>query len=140
MDAAERDAYSLMRAHRTIAEGLRDRSPTRGRLSAPGRGRSGAHRFAIADQRIPGWRHCDGFSIDIDALAAEPPRLAAMADSPHKVGKFDVAEQLADLVVKVAGVLTLGHSGFARGSCRSRPGMTGERDAPCQASCYISAT
>ncbi len=41
---------------------------------------------------------------DIAALAAEPARLAAMADKARGIGQRDAAERLADLVMKVAGI------------------------------------
>jgi UDP-N-acetylglucosamine--N-acetylmuramyl-(pentapeptide) pyrophosphoryl-undecaprenol N-acetylglucosamine transferase len=41
---------------------------------------------------------------EISALAAEPQRLAAMAQSARAAGRLDAAERLADLVVKVAGI------------------------------------
>ncbi|CCE08933.1 UDP-N-acetylglucosamine:N-acetylmuramyl-(pentapeptide) pyrophosphoryl-undecaprenol N-acetylglucosamine transferase [Bradyrhizobium sp. STM 3843] len=41
---------------------------------------------------------------EISALAAEPGRLAAMAEAARAVGRLDAAERLADLVVKTAGI------------------------------------
>ena len=46
----------------------------------------------------------DRLAAEISALAAEPARLAAMAQGARKVGKLDAAERLADLVAKVAGI------------------------------------
>jgi UDP-N-acetylglucosamine--N-acetylmuramyl-(pentapeptide) pyrophosphoryl-undecaprenol N-acetylglucosamine transferase len=46
----------------------------------------------------------DRLASEISALAAEPARLAAMAESARAVGRLDAAERLADLVVKVAGI------------------------------------
>jgi UDP-N-acetylglucosamine--N-acetylmuramyl-(pentapeptide) pyrophosphoryl-undecaprenol N-acetylglucosamine transferase len=43
-------------------------------------------------------------AAEISALAAEPARLAAMADSARAAGRLDAAERLADLVMKVAGI------------------------------------
>jgi UDP-N-acetylglucosamine--N-acetylmuramyl-(pentapeptide) pyrophosphoryl-undecaprenol N-acetylglucosamine transferase len=42
---------------------------------------------------------------EIARLAAEPARLAAMAAAAKSVGMVDAAERLADLVLKVAGVV-----------------------------------
>jgi UDP-N-acetylglucosamine--N-acetylmuramyl-(pentapeptide) pyrophosphoryl-undecaprenol N-acetylglucosamine transferase len=39
---------------------------------------------------------------EVSALAAEPPRLAAMAASAKKAGTLDAADRLADLVLRVA--------------------------------------
>ncbi len=41
---------------------------------------------------------------EIGALAADPARLAAMADAAQRVGRLDAAERLADLVMMVAGL------------------------------------
>jgi UDP-N-acetylglucosamine--N-acetylmuramyl-(pentapeptide) pyrophosphoryl-undecaprenol N-acetylglucosamine transferase len=41
---------------------------------------------------------------EISALAGEPAKLVAMADSARKAGRLDAAERLADLVTKVAGI------------------------------------
>ena len=46
----------------------------------------------------------DRLASEISALAAEPARLAAMAEAARKVGRLDAAERLAELVVKVAGI------------------------------------
>lgn len=46
----------------------------------------------------------DRLASEISALAAEPAKLAAMADAARKAGRLDAAERLADLVVKVAGI------------------------------------
>jgi UDP-N-acetylglucosamine--N-acetylmuramyl-(pentapeptide) pyrophosphoryl-undecaprenol N-acetylglucosamine transferase len=46
----------------------------------------------------------DRLASEISALAAEPERLAAMAQAARSVGRLDAAERLADLVVKVAGI------------------------------------
>ncbi|HXL14094.1 MAG TPA: UDP-N-acetylglucosamine--N-acetylmuramyl-(pentapeptide) pyrophosphoryl-undecaprenol N-acetylglucosamine transferase [Bradyrhizobium sp.] len=46
----------------------------------------------------------DRLACEISALAAEPKRLAAMAAGARSVGRLDAAEQLADLVEKVAGI------------------------------------
>jgi len=46
----------------------------------------------------------DRLAAQISALAAEPARLAAMAAAARSVGRLDAAEQLADLVVKRAGI------------------------------------
>lgn len=46
----------------------------------------------------------DRLAAEISALAAEPVRLAAMADGAKSVGRLDAAERLADLVTKVAGI------------------------------------
>jgi UDP-N-acetylglucosamine--N-acetylmuramyl-(pentapeptide) pyrophosphoryl-undecaprenol N-acetylglucosamine transferase len=46
----------------------------------------------------------DRLAAEISALAAEPPRLTAMAAAARTVGRLDAAEQLADLVAKVAGI------------------------------------
>jgi len=41
---------------------------------------------------------------EISALAAEPRRMAAMADAARAAGRLDAAQRLADLVVKTAGI------------------------------------
>lgn len=46
----------------------------------------------------------DRLASEISALAAEPAKLADMADAARKAGRLDAAERLADLVVKVAGI------------------------------------
>jgi UDP-N-acetylglucosamine--N-acetylmuramyl-(pentapeptide) pyrophosphoryl-undecaprenol N-acetylglucosamine transferase len=46
----------------------------------------------------------DRLAAEISALAAEPARLAAMAEGARTVGRLDAAERLADLVAKVAGI------------------------------------
>jgi UDP-N-acetylglucosamine--N-acetylmuramyl-(pentapeptide) pyrophosphoryl-undecaprenol N-acetylglucosamine transferase len=46
----------------------------------------------------------DRLATEISAFAAEPARLTAMAASARTVGRLDAAEQLADLVAKVAGI------------------------------------
>ena len=46
----------------------------------------------------------DRLAAEISALAAEPAKLAAMAEAARKAGRLDAAERLADLVVKVAGI------------------------------------
>jgi UDP-N-acetylglucosamine--N-acetylmuramyl-(pentapeptide) pyrophosphoryl-undecaprenol N-acetylglucosamine transferase len=46
----------------------------------------------------------DRLASEISALAAEPERLAAMAEAARGAGRLDAAERLADLVVKVAGI------------------------------------
>jgi UDP-N-acetylglucosamine--N-acetylmuramyl-(pentapeptide) pyrophosphoryl-undecaprenol N-acetylglucosamine transferase len=46
----------------------------------------------------------DRLASEISALAAEPQRLAAMAEAARGAGRLDAAERLADLVVKVAGI------------------------------------
>jgi UDP-N-acetylglucosamine--N-acetylmuramyl-(pentapeptide) pyrophosphoryl-undecaprenol N-acetylglucosamine transferase len=46
----------------------------------------------------------DRLASEISALAAEPAKLAGMADAARKAGRLDAAERLADLVVKVAGI------------------------------------
>jgi UDP-N-acetylglucosamine--N-acetylmuramyl-(pentapeptide) pyrophosphoryl-undecaprenol N-acetylglucosamine transferase len=46
----------------------------------------------------------DRLASEITALAAEPEKLAAMAESARKAGRLDAAERLADLVAKVAGI------------------------------------
>ena len=43
-------------------------------------------------------------AAEISAFAAEPARLAAMAEAARGAGRLDAAERMADLVVKVAGV------------------------------------
>jgi UDP-N-acetylglucosamine--N-acetylmuramyl-(pentapeptide) pyrophosphoryl-undecaprenol N-acetylglucosamine transferase len=44
-------------------------------------------------------------AAEIAALAASPQRLAAMADAARSIGRLDAADRLADLVLKVAGML-----------------------------------
>jgi UDP-N-acetylglucosamine--N-acetylmuramyl-(pentapeptide) pyrophosphoryl-undecaprenol N-acetylglucosamine transferase len=46
----------------------------------------------------------DRLAAEISALAAEPQRLATMAQAARSVGRLDAAERLADLVGKVAGI------------------------------------
>lgn len=46
----------------------------------------------------------DRLAVEISALAAEPQRLADMAQAARSVGRLDAAERLADLVGKVAGI------------------------------------
>ena len=46
----------------------------------------------------------DRLAAEISGLAAEPARLANMARAARSAGRFDAAERLADLVVKVAGI------------------------------------
>jgi UDP-N-acetylglucosamine--N-acetylmuramyl-(pentapeptide) pyrophosphoryl-undecaprenol N-acetylglucosamine transferase len=46
----------------------------------------------------------DRLAAEISALAAEPARLAAMAEAARKVGCLDAAKRMADLVMKVAGI------------------------------------
>jgi UDP-N-acetylglucosamine--N-acetylmuramyl-(pentapeptide) pyrophosphoryl-undecaprenol N-acetylglucosamine transferase len=46
----------------------------------------------------------DRLASEISAFAAEPERLAAMAQAARGAGRLDAAERLADLVVKVAGI------------------------------------
>jgi UDP-N-acetylglucosamine--N-acetylmuramyl-(pentapeptide) pyrophosphoryl-undecaprenol N-acetylglucosamine transferase len=43
-------------------------------------------------------------AAEIAQLAAEPPRLLAMGAAARRVGRLDAADQLADLVLKVAAV------------------------------------
>ncbi len=43
-------------------------------------------------------------AAEIEGLAAEPPRLAAMVAAARGVGRLDAADQLADLVLKVAAI------------------------------------
>jgi UDP-N-acetylglucosamine--N-acetylmuramyl-(pentapeptide) pyrophosphoryl-undecaprenol N-acetylglucosamine transferase len=47
----------------------------------------------------------DRLAAEISALAAEPRRLAAMAASAKAAGILDAADRLADLVLRVAGVV-----------------------------------
>lgn len=49
---------------------------------------------------------------EITALAAAPARLAAMAAAARSVGRLDAADQLADLVLKVAASGATKRSGF----------------------------
>jgi UDP-N-acetylglucosamine--N-acetylmuramyl-(pentapeptide) pyrophosphoryl-undecaprenol N-acetylglucosamine transferase len=46
----------------------------------------------------------DRLAAEISALAAEPQRLADLAQAARSVGRLDAAERLADLVGKVAGI------------------------------------
>ncbi|MFZ0763277.1 undecaprenyldiphospho-muramoylpentapeptide beta-N-acetylglucosaminyltransferase [Bradyrhizobium sp.] len=46
----------------------------------------------------------DRLASEISALAAEPAKLASMAQAARNAGRLDAAERLADLVVKVAGI------------------------------------
>jgi UDP-N-acetylglucosamine--N-acetylmuramyl-(pentapeptide) pyrophosphoryl-undecaprenol N-acetylglucosamine transferase len=46
----------------------------------------------------------DRLASEISAFAAEPARLARMAEAARGAGRLDAAERLADLVVKVAGI------------------------------------
>jgi len=46
----------------------------------------------------------DRLASEISALAAEPAKLAAMAQAARAVGRLDAAARLADLVVKLAGI------------------------------------
>ncbi|NUR10782.1 MAG: UDP-N-acetylglucosamine--N-acetylmuramyl-(pentapeptide) pyrophosphoryl-undecaprenol N-acetylglucosamine transferase, partial [Bradyrhizobium sp.] len=46
----------------------------------------------------------DRLAAEISAFAAEPARLATMAEAARGAGRLDAAERLADLVVKVAGI------------------------------------
>jgi len=46
----------------------------------------------------------DRLAAEISALAAEPAKLAAMAEAARRVGRLDAAERMADLVMKVAGI------------------------------------
>ncbi|MGB9116157.1 undecaprenyldiphospho-muramoylpentapeptide beta-N-acetylglucosaminyltransferase [Bradyrhizobium sp.] len=46
----------------------------------------------------------DRLAAEISALAAEPARLAAMAEAARSVGRLDAAQRMADLVMKVAGI------------------------------------
>jgi UDP-N-acetylglucosamine--N-acetylmuramyl-(pentapeptide) pyrophosphoryl-undecaprenol N-acetylglucosamine transferase len=46
----------------------------------------------------------DRLASEISALAAEPAKLAGMAQAARNAGRLDAAERLADLVVKVAGI------------------------------------
>jgi UDP-N-acetylglucosamine--N-acetylmuramyl-(pentapeptide) pyrophosphoryl-undecaprenol N-acetylglucosamine transferase len=47
----------------------------------------------------------DRLAAEISTLAAEPTRLAAMASAARGAGRLDAAERLADLVLRVAGVV-----------------------------------
>jgi UDP-N-acetylglucosamine--N-acetylmuramyl-(pentapeptide) pyrophosphoryl-undecaprenol N-acetylglucosamine transferase len=47
----------------------------------------------------------DRLAAEISALAAEPARLDAMATTARTVGTLDAADRLADLVLRVAGVI-----------------------------------
>ena len=44
----------------------------------------------------------DRLAVEIDALAADPDRLATMAARARGIGVLDAADRLADLVLKVA--------------------------------------
>lgn len=46
----------------------------------------------------------DRLAGEISALAADPAKLAGMAEAARKVGRLDAAERLADLVMKAAGL------------------------------------
>ncbi len=46
----------------------------------------------------------DRLAVEIDALAADPGRLAGMAQGAKSIGVLDAAERLADLVLKTARV------------------------------------
>jgi UDP-N-acetylglucosamine--N-acetylmuramyl-(pentapeptide) pyrophosphoryl-undecaprenol N-acetylglucosamine transferase len=46
----------------------------------------------------------DRLAAEISSFAAEPQRLAVMAEAARGAGRLDAAERLADLVVKVAGI------------------------------------
>jgi UDP-N-acetylglucosamine--N-acetylmuramyl-(pentapeptide) pyrophosphoryl-undecaprenol N-acetylglucosamine transferase len=46
----------------------------------------------------------DRLTAELAALAADPTKLAAMADHARKAGRLDAAERLADLVAKVARI------------------------------------
>lgn len=52
----------------------------------------------------------DRLAAEIAALAAEPGRLAAMAAAARSLGAPDAADRLADLVLRVAGVLPARHA------------------------------
>ena len=47
----------------------------------------------------------DRLAAEIAALAAEPNRLAAMAAAAKQAGAIDASDRLADLVLRVAGVI-----------------------------------
>jgi UDP-N-acetylglucosamine--N-acetylmuramyl-(pentapeptide) pyrophosphoryl-undecaprenol N-acetylglucosamine transferase len=47
----------------------------------------------------------DRLAAEIAALAGEPRRLAAMAAAARTIGSLDAADRLADLVLRVAGVI-----------------------------------
>jgi UDP-N-acetylglucosamine--N-acetylmuramyl-(pentapeptide) pyrophosphoryl-undecaprenol N-acetylglucosamine transferase len=47
----------------------------------------------------------DRLAAEIAALAAEPSRLAAMAAAAKRAGAIDASDRLADLVLRVAGVI-----------------------------------
>jgi UDP-N-acetylglucosamine--N-acetylmuramyl-(pentapeptide) pyrophosphoryl-undecaprenol N-acetylglucosamine transferase len=59
---------------------------------------NGALRIAQADFTP------DRLAAEISAAAAEPARLAAMAEAARGVGRLDAAQRLADLVMKTAGI------------------------------------
>src|SRR3954465_8678276 len=46
----------------------------------------------------------DRLAAEISAFAAEPARLAAIAQAARGAGRLDAAERLADLVAKIAGI------------------------------------
>jgi len=46
----------------------------------------------------------DRLAAEITALAADPPKLTAMAEAARTVGRLDAADRLADLVMQVARV------------------------------------
>src|SRR3954464_3866853 len=46
----------------------------------------------------------DRLAAEISAFAAEPARLATMAQAARGAGRLDAAERLADLVAKIAGI------------------------------------
>ncbi len=47
----------------------------------------------------------DRLAVEIAALAAEPSRLSAMAAAAKRAGAIDASDRLADLVLRVAGVI-----------------------------------
>jgi UDP-N-acetylglucosamine--N-acetylmuramyl-(pentapeptide) pyrophosphoryl-undecaprenol N-acetylglucosamine transferase len=49
----------------------------------------------------------DRLASEISALAAEPERLTAMAAGARRMGALDAADRLADLVLRVAGRVTM---------------------------------
>ena len=52
----------------------------------------------------------DRLAAEIAALAAEPARLAAMAQAARSIGATDAADRLADLVLRVGGIAKSGLS------------------------------
>jgi len=46
----------------------------------------------------------DRLAAEISMLAAEPAKLARMAEAARAAGRLDAAERLADLVTKIAGI------------------------------------